>query len=313
MVLLIGAGNMAREYAKVLVALSVNFTVVGRGECSAKKFEDDTGFQPYIGGLERFVKSNDVSSFEMAINTAPIEELAGTTSILIENNIKKILVEKPVALTESELDRMVSATKRQNAKVFVAYNRRFYSSVLAAKKIIERDGGVSSFNFEFTEWAHVISGLNKPEQVKSRWFLANSTHVTDLAFHLGGRPAVIKCFNNGAGELPWHTNASNFAGAGISTGGALFTYQANWTAPGRWALEILTKKNRIYFRPLEKLSVQKIGEIAVNEVPIADEDDKLFKPGIYQMVKDFIKENSSCCSLDEHIENNKYYFKISGY
>ena len=37
MVYLIGAGPMAEAYAKVLVALGVNFSVIGRGQSSARK------------------------------------------------------------------------------------------------------------------------------------------------------------------------------------------------------------------------------------------------------------------------------------
>jgi len=42
-ILLVGAGNMAREYAKVLKAQKVPFVVVGRGTNSARDFENTTG------------------------------------------------------------------------------------------------------------------------------------------------------------------------------------------------------------------------------------------------------------------------------
>ncbi|WP_197740081.1 hypothetical protein [Vibrio taketomensis] len=38
--------------------------------------------------------------------------------------------------------------------------------MLAAKNIIKQDGGVQSFNFELTEWGHVIANLEKGEGVK---------------------------------------------------------------------------------------------------------------------------------------------------
>ena len=70
-----------------------------------------------------------------------------------------------------------------DAKVLIAYNRRFYSSVEKAREIITEDGGIQSCIFEFTEWAHKIIALSKANGVKEHWFLGNSSHVIDLVFH----------------------------------------------------------------------------------------------------------------------------------
>ena len=40
---LIGAGNMAQDYIQVLKALNVDFTVLGRGQITAQKCEEETG------------------------------------------------------------------------------------------------------------------------------------------------------------------------------------------------------------------------------------------------------------------------------
>ena len=44
-IVIIGAGPMACEYAKVLSSLQISFDVVGRGEESAKAFYDTTGIK----------------------------------------------------------------------------------------------------------------------------------------------------------------------------------------------------------------------------------------------------------------------------
>ena len=51
--------------------------------------------------------------------------------------------------------------------------------------MIAEDGGVTSFHFEFTEWSHQIQHLQKAPGVMDHWVLGNSSHVLDLAFHLG--------------------------------------------------------------------------------------------------------------------------------
>ena len=192
---LIGAGQMAVDYHKVLNDLEVPFTVVGRGESSAKIFSERTGVRPFIGGLDNFLTTNPEKCTH-AIVAVGVETLAYTTSLLLEYGIPNILVEKPAGLNKKEIRFVTKLPKEKNAKVYVAYNRRFYASVLKAKEIIEADGGVKSFNFEFTEWAHEIEPLKKAEGVKENWFLTNSTHVVDLAFHLGGKPKKISSFSH---------------------------------------------------------------------------------------------------------------------
>lgn len=48
------------------------------------------------------------------------------------------------------------------------------------------------------------------------------------------------------GQLTWHKDGCIYTGAGIATSGALFSYQANWAAPGRWSVEIITDKHIIF-------------------------------------------------------------------
>ncbi|MBU2510492.1 hypothetical protein KJ966_04110 [bacterium] len=163
-------------------------------------------------------------------------------------------MKKPGGINSKEISKLNAIAKANNTQIFIAYtyNRRFYSSVLYVQEMIEEDGGVSSFNFEFTEWSHIIKKLNKPQKVLANWFYANSTHVVDLAFYLGGKPKEFCSYT--AGSTEWHPK-SVFSGAGITVSGVLFSYQANWNAPGRWGVEILTKQHRYYFRPMEELHI----------------------------------------------------------
>lgn len=181
----------------------------------------------------------------------------------------------------------------------VAYNRRFYGSVLAAESLIAEDGGPTSFQFEFTEWSHQIAALDRPAEVKRSWFMANSSHVLDLAFFLGGKPRELSAYR--AGGLEWHPSGSVYAGAGVAENGALFSYGANWESAGRWGVEVLTRKRRFIFRPMEKLQVQERGSLAIAEMPDADTSDSDFKPGLYKMVRAFFSgEASRLPSLEEH-------------
>ena len=151
----------------------------------------------------------------------------------------------------------------------------------------------------------------KNTHVLKNWFLANSSHVIDLAFYLGGKPKKIQSY--AAGGNNWHPAATIFAGAGITSDNTLFSYQANWEAPGRWGVQILTRHNRFILCPLEKLQTQKINSLHTENIEIDNHLDLEFKPGIYRQTKAFLEEqpNSAFLNIHEHYENvTKYYDKM---
>lgn len=308
--MLVGAGQMATEYAKVLLALKTHFITIGRGEESVKQFQIETSLKAEQGGIENWIqKSNYIP--KIAIVTVDIENLEKTAEILIKQGVKKVLIEKPGGLYQREINKLASLSKKNNCLAFVGYNRRFYQSVFKAQEQILADGGVRSFNFEFTEWSHQIAKLNKTPKVKSQWFLANSSHVIDLAFYLGGKPQKISSFVEGS--LPWHKNGSVFSGAGEASNGTLFSYKANWEAPGRWGIELLTKKHKLILQPLEELWIQKIGELNPHKVKIAGRVDKDFKPGLFEETKAFLSQqkSNSLLTIGEHQQQvRKIFSKI---
>jgi predicted dehydrogenase len=297
----------------VLKALGVSPVIVGRGDKSASSFEEKSGTVVSRGGIKKWLNTHDVGSNDKAIVAVGVEALFETASALIGGGIRSILLEKPGALKLSELEKLGALAGEAGAKVFIAYNRRFFASVRAARNIIKADGGVSSFSFEFTEWSHVIAPLVKGPGVKEKWLMANSTHVIDLAFFLGGRPSEIEC--HVAGGNDWHPAGTRFAGSGVSVEGALFTYSANWDAPGRWGVEILTNKRRIYLRPMERLEVMQLGTVKVIPEEVDYSSDEEFKPGLFLQTKAFLEENSTdLCGLDYQIEMvGATYYPIAGY
>lgn len=304
----IGSGPMAVDYAKILKAMNVDFVVIGRSQASCDKFKAETGVTCISGGFEQWFASQ-TAPIKKVIVAVSEENLGAVTEKLIQKNVPQILVEKPGAATYEEIDRILHSQTKSTSKVYVGYNRRFYASVQAAKKLIAEDGGVESFFFEFTEWGHVIREKVCPALVKEEWLWHNSTHVMDLAFYLGGFPSKISSFK--AGSLDWHSRGAKYSGAGTTNNGALFSYMANWAAPGRWVVEILTSKRRFIFKPLEKLQIQKLGSVAVEEFPIENQMDLNFKPGLYNQVKAFIlDQESELVTLAQQKQNMHWYKSI---
>lgn len=296
---LVGTGQMAVEYVKVLKALGLNFNVVGRGEASAKVFIDKTSVVPEIGGFQRYLETSPLKP-ECAIIAVGVEDLYETSVLALEHNIRRILVEKPAGMSVEQIENLYDIVTKKQAEVYVAYNRRFYSSVLTASKLIEEDKGLLSFHFDFTEFSHVIEKLNKSSEIKDKWFLANSTHVIDLAFFLGGRPIQLHSITRGG--LSWHPRGSIFSGAGITDKGAVFSYHANWDAPGRWGIELMTRKRKIRLQPLEQIEIQTLGSLTFEKYEFDNAIDRKYKPGLYKQVKSFLNQDkdSGLLSISNH-------------
>ncbi len=308
---IIGTGQMAIEYVKVATHLNLDFEVIGRGEQSANSFYNKTTIKPYLGGLRRFLDDGRTLC-DFTIVAVGVEELATVTTLVINTGIKNMLIEKPGALRKKDLVNMNNLCKKFGSRIFIAYNRRFYSSVLKLKELIKAEGGVLSFNFEFTEFSNMIQKIEKTKEVKERWFLSNSTHVVDLAFYLGGMPKNISAYKTG--NLSWHPSGAVYSGAGISESGALFSYQANWNSAGRWGVEILTAQNRYFLKPLEKLQVQKRETVVIDEYSAIDYTyDEKFKPGLLKELEFFINgKTKDFVTLEDTINRFDLFTIISG-
>ena len=299
--LLIGAGPMAVEYAKVLQKMDINFLVIGRSENSSEEFFNATGKKPIIGGLKNFLENVDSSTNTSAIIATGTEVLADCLKMLIAHSITTILIEKPAAVSITQLLGLKTLFMPFAGTILVAYNRRFYSSVLETEALIEADGGLDAMNFEFTEWTHKIDSSKKLQAVLNNWFFANSTHVVDLAFHFAGKPTIWSAYSK-SGNLEWH-DKTIFSGAGVTNKGVVFSYLSHWESAGRWGIELLTPKNRIYLKPLEGILIQQKGSVTLKNHVFDDSIDHEYKPGLFRQVEAFLNgDTSRFINIQEQLE-----------
>lgn len=310
----IGSGKIAKEYIRILQDINHNFVCIGRGEISALECELETGCKVIRGGLKKFILDNKNNKCTHAIITTNPDNSLDLCFALLEIGVKKILIEKPGALRYSEFKKMYQKSKEFNAQVFIAYNRRFYASTQQVKNIIKKEK-VLSLYFDFTEFSHIIEKINKNDLIKNKWFLANSTHVVDLAFFICGKPRTISSYIAGENSISWHKKSSIFCGSGVTSKDVLFAYHANWNSAGRWKIEILTENRKLIMQPLEKLFYQ-----SKNDLHLCSDDDidysmdEKYKPGFYYQVKAFLNgNNEDLCGIDEQLENMDFYYKIASY
>lgn len=305
-VLLVGAGYMAIEYAKVLSHLEIDFSVKGRGNDSASRFEEVVGKRP-SKSWEELEAFENFSHFIVAVDSP---SLVGVTQALLERGAKKLLVEKPAALSPRELQSAFANWNLNDVKLYVAYNRRFYHVVSKLMKKIEEDGGITSMHFDFSERIKIIEGLSIPASILDNWLFQNSAHVLDLVLYLTKGVSLESSATGGS--LDWHPPGSTFSGLGKTSNGALFTYNSDWRAPGGWEILVRTQRRRFLLRPLETLTeVNSVGEESTwqesEETPIG------LKAGILEMVIEFLSDvpNARLVTIDEQLKNLMFFSRVS--
>ena len=148
--------------------------------------------------------------------------------------------------------------------------------------------------------------MNTPKRTVERWFIANSTHVVDLAFYLAGEPLALSGFAT-AGPL-WAPHPTLFSGAGLARNNVVFSYYANWEIDGPWLVEVQTSRRKLVLNPLEKLHEEKDGVLEL--VSYDDSLDTAWRPGLYREVECFLSGTGDSPTLEEQVLRFDWYEKM---
>jgi predicted dehydrogenase len=98
-----------------------------------------------------------------------------------------VLVEKPMALTTAEAERIVMAQQRGGAVLRVGFNRRFRASYAQLRRHSQADGASAEIAFTFIADARRWNDAASPSSPEDVLHDAGS-HAVDLIAHLAGRP-----------------------------------------------------------------------------------------------------------------------------
>ena len=302
-ILIIGAGSISIEYAKVIDALNVKYVIFQRSS-SNKKVPDNLNL------IKRdSIKDLDLNEFTHIINCVDLENQAKVNFFLLQNSNAKILSEKPGFIFEADYLKALNLSKEIKSNFFVAYNRRFFQSVIKLKELSELDGGITSMHFEFTEWQKSVEETNISMKLKEKWALLNSSHVIDLAFFICGNPKDINCETFAA--LDWHPRSAIMKGYGVTFLGIPFSFSSDWSSAGRWEINIFTKRRKFILSPLEKLKYIEKETVLIKDFEMSNDN---FKHGFYKQIDSFLFNNAkNIPSLENAYYLNKIVTKICGY
>lgn len=310
-VLVIGGSELAKQYSLALLKMNVSdITIISKTGKNISEFCKDYKIRSLTGGFEKHLPTMD--KMDLVIIATPIPTLISATELALEYDQNNILVEKPGSLYYEKL--LLLKEKIDSQRVRIAYNRLVYPSFHKLKQLVEKDGGISSCRFTFTEWINRIDFKKDEPEVYDLWGISNSLHVISTVAEMIGMPLEIYPFQYG--KLDWHKAGSIFVGSGITENKIPFSYHADWESGGRWSIEVMTHKNSYQLIPLEQLYVcpKGTGKLKAVELKVAFAD---LKPGIAEeiavMLSDNIEQKIGLISLDKASNFNKLAEKIFGY
>jgi predicted dehydrogenase len=129
---LIGPGKVADTHARALQSLSNFVAVCGRDPAKTKNFADHYNLAPYTD-LSRMLDGEQIDAL---VVTTPHPQHAPDALVALERGVHT-LVEKPMAITLADCDRMLEAAARHNAKLGVISQRRLYEPVQRVRAAID--------------------------------------------------------------------------------------------------------------------------------------------------------------------------------
>jgi predicted dehydrogenase len=297
-VVIVGSGFMSHEYLKVLETFNnLEILIVGNREINPELRSGVLKRYLYLtGGFNNNI--NKVKKFNphLIIIAASVISLTEIIIDCIKNNFQLILLEKPGFSSPKDLEKIKNYLIKSNTKILLAFNRRFYESVIKLKNLIMTDK-ILSGKFSFSERIWHLNKISKNEKELAIWYYVNSLHVIDLFFHICGDPIMIN--SNSSLKHKWKNNKTIYVGSGVTNKEVYFSYHSNWNAPDNWSIELFTEKKAYLLNPLEELRVKKLGENNYNKIKLNSEN---FKPGLYNQVNSIINFDFSYFkTLDEQI------------
>jgi predicted dehydrogenase len=192
-----------------------------------------------------------------------------------------IVVEKPVGLSLEQALRIEAKACEAGCPVYVALNRRMYSST---KQVMDAVKGSMGNRFvRIIDQENQIAARNsgQPDQVVSKWMFANSIHLIDyIRFVCRGDVTTISKMTHSLSSDGWVMVAQIDFSSGDK---ALYT--CYWNTPARWSVDISIGDRLWQLAPLESARVFTMNSLTPTEFLI-DSKDTNAKPGIIGVLEE---------------------------
>jgi len=303
--LIIGGSEMSRQYILALLKFKIkDITVIAKSGNYLSQVCKENDVKLLTGGFENNLTS--IEKKDLVIIAPPLDLTVSATKLALQSGQQNILIEKPGSLYHTELEELQKLCSKESIRV--GYNRLVYPNLHKLKKLVDKEGGITSCRYTFTERLGSIDFNKDSEEVYHRWGISNSLHVIAMTLDLIGMPREIYPYQYG--KLEWHPTGSIFVGTGITEKNIPFSYHADWGSGGRWGIEVNTAENSYQLIPLEDLFARPKDTGTWNKIDFKISFPEI-KQGIAEEVAVMLGEDKSCLDMLPDLEKTSKYNKIA--
>lgn len=270
---IVGAGYMAREHIRAfqdvpdVQIVGIHSRTRARAEEMAAQF-NIPAICDSVSGLY------DITQADLVVVTVPELAMNAVSRVCFEYPWT-ILLEKPAGYNLFDAEDIEAAARTKNSRVFVALNRRHYSSTQTVLSDLKELSGQRFIRVQDQEDQMSALQAGQPKTVVDNWMYANSIHVVDYFLMLGrGKVCAVEQI------IPWTPDEPRYVVAKVSfDSGDVGLYEGIWNGPAPWAVSVNTPEKRWEMRPLEQAAFQIAGQRKLEAVE-AHSWDTQFKPGL---------------------------------
>lgn len=307
-VAIVGAGSMAREHLRAFADVPgvVLSGIHSRTRARASALAEEFGLQMACDSIEELFEK---TAADLVIVTVP-ELSMNSVSRACFAFPWTVLLEKPAGYNLTDAEDIASAARAAQSRVFVALNRRAYSSTQTALNDLAQiaDRRYIRIQDQQDQGAALASG--QPATVVENWMYANSVHTIDY-FRVFGRGPIDEV----RPISPWNPERPGVVISEIRfASGDLGVYEGIWNGPGPWAATISTPPRRWEMRPLEQAMYQNRGERTLHPVDV-DASDTRFKAGFRRQAELAVtaslgREAPGLATIDDALETMRLVNRI---
>ncbi|MBI96448.1 oxidoreductase [bacterium] len=286
----IGAGYMCNEHIKVFSCINdVNLVgIYSRTRAKAQKIALKFPQLKVCSSVQELYESTNADLVVISVSVESTEKIC---NLAFQFNWK-LLVEKPVGINHRQALRIEQKAFESGSEVFVALNRRFYSSTLRLKNVLEHYPNRRIVNVNDQQDLNIAKKMGFNKLVLKNWMYANSIHLIDYF-------SIFCRGNHDSTEIleKWDPDNPSVVIAKLNySSGDIGLFQSFWNCSSPWSVSLATEGMRAQLEPLEHISFQYGGS---REKFLYEEDnfDKNFKPGLYRQAYNLINKlrgNNSC-------------------
>lgn len=277
----VGAGNMAREHIKAfsdieeVEIVAITSRRLERAEELARQF----GIAQVCSTILDMYQKHKPDGLIVAVSELETHDVLINAALFPWS----ILVEKPAGYNFVQAKNLYENVRPRQDSIFVAFNRRHYSSTREVLQQVNDVGGSRVVVINDQEDPEIALADQRPLDVVENWMYANSIHLIDY-FSLFCR-GDLKIVNK---IVPWRGLGTEFVLCELEySSGDKGVYLSYWNRPHPWSVSISTKEMWWEIRPIE--SATRISR--QSRVPVSIEKSKWdadFKPGLRLQAEEFV-------------------------